>query len=75
MDAETLREYKKRWDIINAFETEEIINTSVEDKWKIFNSIYNLSVKMNIYESKSDLELNEVRNRWIKLKDLYKDER
>jgi hypothetical protein len=60
------REFKRRWELINRFIADEIRNTSRQTKLRQMRTIFNSAHLFHHTEAAEELE--EVRQRWIRLK-------
>jgi hypothetical protein len=59
--------YRARWQAVEEIEREELVNTSIEMKWRQLNSIINLAIQWGIF--KPDPSERLVYKRWAKLKE------
>ena len=62
-----MKEYKRRWEIVNAFIDEERRNAPIEQRWKQLKAIYALGVALGF--PREDPTEMEVFERWAKLKE------
>lgn len=67
---EKMQAYLTRWQIVNAAEREELLNTSMEQKLLQLNSLL-LSVKQMGWEDSLKEGEAEVRERWNRLRKAY----
>lgn len=66
MSRQEVLEFKARWQLINSFISEEIRNTSPDDKLQQLRTIFSSSHLFQSAEQSKEVE--EVRARWILLK-------
>jgi hypothetical protein len=59
--------FRKRWQLVNAREEEELRATSIEVKWQQFNTLLRWARQFGWSEALKEGEA-EVRERWIRLR-------
>jgi hypothetical protein len=73
MDAKELKEYRARYQAVDAFEKEEQRQATVDDRWRQLNSLLNIAAALGLVVENDQDEVDIVRRRWKRLKDLYLD--
>ena len=70
MNKKQLLEYRQRWAAVEAIELEEQRTASFALRWQQLNSIMRLArgLKLPLTSKEREEEVEEVRQRWIKLK-------
>jgi hypothetical protein len=70
MEAEELREYQDRWRAVVAVEREEQRQASVESRWRQLNRLLAMAAALGLKMNASQGDVDTVRRRWNRLKDL-----
>jgi hypothetical protein len=65
------RAFRRRWERVNREEEEELRSTSVEVKWRQFNTLLGWAGQFGWTESLGEGEA-EVRQRWARLRKEYR---
>lgn len=69
MNVKLLNKFRYRWKNLERFENEELINTSIEEKFLKTVSVIQLGFGLGYSIDKETLkDINKTRLRWIKLK-------
>ncbi|MBI1831418.1 MAG: hypothetical protein HYR84_08210 [Planctomycetes bacterium] len=67
------RAFKKRWKLVNEREKEELRTTSIEVKWRQFNTLLRWA---QAFDWSFELaEAAAVRERWMRLRKAYRDKK
>jgi hypothetical protein len=64
------RAFRRRWQLVNAREEEELRSTSLEVKWQQFNALLRWAHRLGWTEALGEGEA-EVRERWARLRKGY----
>ena len=64
---EEARAWRERWKLVNDFEREELLRTSMSDKARQLAVLMNTALQLG-WQTSTDAEIEAVRNRWIHLK-------
>jgi hypothetical protein len=72
MKADEVRAWKKRWELVNAREIEELRQTPMEVKFQQLASPMAMARELG-WVDHSPQEVAEVRERWIRLRKAYLD--
>ena len=73
MEVEELREYQDRWKAVAAVEREEQRQASEESRWQQLNRLLAMAAALGLKENVSQGDVDAVRRRWNRLKDLAED--
>ena len=71
IDKEALQAYRKRWEAVAEVEAAEKRQATIEQRWQKLNAMLQLAISLGLYEKMRNPTVNDVRNRWIKLKANY----
>jgi hypothetical protein len=71
IDKEALQAYRKRWEAVAEVEAAEKRHATIEQRWQKLNAMLRLTISLGLYEKMRNPNVNDVRNRWIKLKANY----
>ena len=71
IDKEALKAYRKRWEAVAEVEAAEKRHATIEQRWQKLNAMLQLAISLGLYEKMRNPNVNDVRNRWIKLKANY----
>ncbi len=71
IDKEALQAYRKRWEAVAEVEAAEKRQATIEQRWQKLNAMLQLAISLGLYEKMRNPNVNDVRNRWIKLKANY----
>lgn len=72
LDKEALEAYRMRWEAVAQIEAEEKRQATLEQRWQKLNAMLRLSIALGFYEKMRNADVDDVRDRWIKLKANYK---
>jgi hypothetical protein len=73
MKVEELREYRNRWKAVAVIEKEEQRQASLEFRWRQLNRLLAMATALGLKMNLSQGQVNIVRRRWNRLKDLSED--
>ncbi len=65
-----LEEYRARWEAVAEVERVEHQTATVDQRWRKFNSIIRLAASLGLKTDDHNDEIEAVRSRWKKLKEL-----
>lgn len=68
MDAQLAREFRNRWQAVEAVEAEEARAASVETRWLQLNAIWRMAQELGLLPAETDRQDEVVRQRWLRLK-------
>ncbi len=71
IDKEALKAYRNRWEAVAEVEAAEKRHATIEQRWQKLNAMLRLTISLGLYEKMRNPNVNDVRNRWIKLKANY----
>lgn len=69
---EALEVYRSRWNAIAEVEAEEKRQATIAQRWQKLNAMLKLIIALGLYEKMRDANVEDVRQRWIKLKANYR---
>lgn len=70
---EALEAYRSQWEAVAQIEAEERRQATIAQRWQKLNGMLKLTIALGLYKKKMrDTNVEDVRNRWIKLKANYK---
>lgn len=67
-----MRAYRDRWQAVAEIERQELLNISLDERWRQLNGVINLAIGLGIMaadQSEGEVHLRwaKLRNQWIKL--------
>lgn len=69
---ETLEAYRSQWDAVAEIEAEEKRQTTIAQRWQKLNAMLKLTIALGLYEKMRDANVEDVRDRWVRLKANYR---
>ena len=71
MDKKMVQEWQAGWAAVAAVEQQEHQMATVTSRWRKFKSIIRLAAALGLQKTRHDDEVEAVRERWKKIKELY----
>jgi len=69
---EALEAYRSRWDVVAEVEAEEKRQATIAQRWQKLNAMLKLVIALGLYEKMRDANVEDVRERWVRLKVNYR---
>ncbi|MEA3339394.1 MAG: hypothetical protein U9R15_05455 [Chloroflexota bacterium] len=68
MNSRQAKEFRERWQAVEAVEAEERITASIAARWQQTNAILCLAIDLGLPPEEDGVEIEVVRRRWARLK-------
>jgi hypothetical protein len=70
MNRQQAREFRARWQSVKAVEIEEQRTASITSRFQQMNAVFKMGMGLGLLRTEDDAEINAVRRRWVRLKEM-----
>jgi hypothetical protein len=70
MNRQQAKEFRARWQAVKAIEVEEQKTASIASRFRQMDAVFKMGMGLGLLRTEDDAEIEAVRRRWVKLKEM-----